>query len=75
MDVENKQIRKAYETPILWEDLRSKITENIRNSGLTEYEVEAIIKDIYIQVREQAAYALQLAKKLQNEELNDKGSE
>lgn len=73
--MENQVARKAYETPILWENLRLKIAEDIRNSGLMECEVEAILKDIYLQIREQADYALQVAKKLQNEELNKKGSE
>ena len=72
--MENQVTRKAYETPILWENLRLKIVEDIRDSGLMECEVEAILKDIYLQIREQADYALQVAKKLQNEELNKKGS-
>ena len=49
--MENQVARKAYETPILWENLRLKIAEDIRNSGLMECEVEAILKDIYLQIR------------------------
>lgn len=60
--------RKAYETPILWENLRLKIAEDIRNSGLMECEVEAILKDIYLQIREQADYALQVAKQMKENE-------
>lgn len=53
--------RLAYETPILWRDLKAKIIENISKSELMACEVEAILKDIYLQVQANAEAELQIA--------------
>lgn len=53
--------RPAYQTPILWRDLKAKIIENISKSGLMACEIEAILKDIYLQVQASAEAELQMA--------------
>ena len=47
-----KQIsRQAYQTPILWRQLKEKLAEDINNSQLMMCEVEVVIKEIYEQVQ------------------------
>lgn len=47
-----KQInRQAYQTPILWRQLKEKLAEDINNSQLMMCEVEVVIKELYEQVR------------------------
>lgn len=47
-----KQIsRQAYQTPILWRQLKENIAEDINNSQLMMCEVEVVIKEIYEQVQ------------------------
>lgn len=53
--------RPAYQTPILWRDLKAKIIENISKSELMACEVEAILKDIYLQIQASAEAELQMA--------------
>ncbi len=53
--------RLAYQTPILWRDLKAKIIENISKSELMACEVEVILKDIYLQIQASAEAELQMA--------------
>ena len=47
-----KQIsRQAYQTPILWRQLKEKIAEDINNSQLMMCEVEVINKELHEQVQ------------------------
>lgn len=47
-----KQIsRQAYQTPILWRQLKEKLAEDINNSQLMMCEVEVVIKELYEQVQ------------------------
>ena len=47
-----KQIsRQAYQTPILWRQLKEKLAEDINNSQLMMCEVEVVIKELYEQVK------------------------
>lgn len=47
-----KQIsRQAYQTPILWRQLKEKLAENINNSQLMMCEIEVVIKELYEQVQ------------------------
>ena len=47
-----KQIsRQAYQTPILWRQLKEKLVEDINNSQLMMCEVEVVIKELYEQVQ------------------------
>ena len=47
-----KQIsRQAYQTPILWRQLKEKLVEDINNSQLMMCEVEVVIKELYEQVK------------------------
>lgn len=72
----NRKINRfAYETPILWRDLKAKIMENIRQSELMACEVEAILKDIYLQIQASAEAELQMAfnqKKAEENEESEK---
>lgn len=69
-----KQIsRQAYQTPILWRQLKEKIAENINNSQLMMCEVEVIIKEIYEQVQMASAQEYQSA--LAQQEADRKATE
>lgn len=47
-----KQIsRQAYQTPILWRQLKEKLAEDINNSQLMMCEIEVVIKELYEQVQ------------------------
>lgn len=69
-----KQIsRQAYQTPILWRQLKEKLAENINNSQLMMCEVEVIIKEIYEQVQMASAQEYQSA--LAQQEADKKAAE
>lgn len=60
--------REAYKTPILWQNLRQNIAKNINESGLMLCEIEAIMKDIYLQIQRQAEMELDAALKQEKQE-------
>ena len=47
----NQFSRQAYQTPILWRQLKEKLAEDINNSQLMMCEVEVVIKELYEQVQ------------------------
>ena len=49
--MEKRMSRQAYQTPILWRQLKEKLAEDINNSQLMMCEVEVVIKELYEQVR------------------------
>lgn len=59
-----KQIsRQAYQTPILWRQLKEKLAEDINNSQLMMCEIEVVIKELYeqIQIASEQEYRAALA--------------
>lgn len=49
--MERQISRQAYQTPILWRQLKEKLAEDINNSQLMMCEVEVVIKELYEQVQ------------------------
>ena len=49
--MEKQFSRQAYQTPILWRQLKEKLAEDINNSQLMMCEVEVVIKELYEQVQ------------------------
>jgi hypothetical protein len=57
----NANVRQAYETPILFNELRGKLSNDINNSRLMACEILPIVKDIYEEVQVAAQQELQYA--------------
>lgn len=49
--MERQISRQAYQTPILWRQLKEKLAEDINNSQLMMCEIEVVIKELYEQVQ------------------------
>lgn len=74
-----KQIsRQAYQTPILWRQLKEKLAEDINNSQLMMCEVEVVIKELYeqVQIASEQEYRAALAQqKADNQAAEEKQEE
>lgn len=64
-----EQTRQAYQTPLLWRELKENLIRDINNSQLMMCEIEMIMSEIYQQVQLSAQQEYQQALQQQAAEL------